>query len=211
MKKILRFLSLIAVLFTLAACSSTNTSNDKMYIEQAKFTDEEQAILDLVGENGSPYILDFIVDDTVKTLQINTYELQDGKWHLISGGGGHSFEDKYGRIALSFDKIENGMRTAIQSEHAKGSTSYHKPKEEAIEGMGTATSRLSSRTNIEYEKEIPLVMEVSTTKNEVRSFDPDYGFKNPEKYKELGYEKVYVITCMFSQKTLSELDDAMVK
>lgn len=186
MKKLLRILSLTLTLFVLTGCTSTAISSDEMYIEQAKLTDKEQAILDLVGENGNPYVLDFIVDDTVRTLQINTYELQNGKWHLISGGGGHAFGDRVGRIALSFDKIEYGIKTAIQSEHTKGSTSHYIPKKEALEGMGTATSRLTNRTKIEYEKEIPLVLEITTTKNEVRSYAPDYGFANPQKYKELG-------------------------
>lgn len=36
-------------------------------------------------------------------------------------------------------------------------------------------------------------------------------FNHPEEYQKLGYEHVYAVTVMFSQKTLNELDSIQEK
>ena len=70
------------------------------------------------------------------------------------------------------------------------------------EGMGRTTSFLSNRTEIVYGQEIPLAIQINTTKNEVISYFTDYFFQ-PEEYEKLGYEHVYALTVMFSQEPLS--------
>lgn len=196
----------------LTACSSKviDKKIEEMYIQKAELSMEEQAILDLVGQKDFPYIVDFVVDDNVKSLQINTYELENGDWEIISGES-RVFEDNYGRIALTFDNIGKGMRIAVQSEHERGSNSYRADIKFDFKGMGTATSFLTDKIIVEYEKEIPLVIQIHTKKNQISSLNPEYGFYEPEEYKTLGYEKVYAITCMFSQKLVSELDELYKK
>ena len=55
------------------------------------------------------------------------------------------------------------------------------------------------------EEEIPLAVQIITSKNEVVSYQVDY-FHSPEEYEKLGYEGVFAITIRFSQKTVAELD-----
>lgn len=100
MKRAWAMLLSVLLIFTLSACTQSNTH--QMYIEEAQLTEEEQNIANLLGVNQDYRLYDFKLDDTVKSIQINTYELTDGKWHLVSGGGGLSFEDSCGRFALSF-------------------------------------------------------------------------------------------------------------
>ncbi len=88
--------------FFLSAC--TEKSPDQMYIEEAQLTEEEKAIAELLGLNQDYRLFDFEVDDTVKSMQINTYELTDGQWHMIAGGGGQAFEDSEGRLADRYTK-----------------------------------------------------------------------------------------------------------
>ena len=169
-----------------------------MYIQKATLTDQEQSILDFVGSEKMPYILDFVVDDTVRSLQINTYALQGNEWRLITGGDSIKLNEVKSRIALSFDNIGLGLRTSIEHE---GSTGYKSETEFSFENLSTTTSFLTDKTTIEYEKEIPLVIQIHTSKNEVSSLSLQYGFDHPQTYLELGYEKVYAITCLFSKKT----------
>lgn len=205
MRKILNLLMIIMLISTLTACSLTITNSKQLSIQKAELSLEEQAILDLVGSQVNSYILDFVVDNTVQSLQINTYELQNKEWKLISGGC-RKFKDSKGKIALTFDNIGLGLRTAVQSKSEKGSSSYQTESKFNFEGLSTATSYLTDKTIIGYEKEIPLVIQIHTSKNGIASYSPEYGFYEPQRYEDMGYEKIYAVTCMFSQKSVNELD-----
>ena len=125
---------------------------------------------------------------------------------METGGGGQAFSDTKGRIALGFERLDEGMRVAIQSEHTGGSTEYQSERNEDLEEIGSfATSILSEKTEFNYEEEIPLVVQVITSKNEIVSYQVDY-FNSPKEYEKLGYEGVFAITIRFSQKTVGELD-----
>ena len=112
---------------------------------------------------------------------MNTYELKDGKWALISGDGGSKFEDIEGRIALSTEDIAKEVRIAIQGESNRGSVSYQMEVSKTQENMGRATSYLMNTEEIVYEQEIPLVVQIQTSKNSISSYDVEYFYK-PEEY-----------------------------
>ena len=193
-----RFVWMILLVLMLSGCAK----NEGMYVEPAQLTQEEQEIAELLGLNTEHRIFDFAVDDTVQTVQVNVYELENGGWSRISGGGGLDFSDcTSGRLALGFDQIAAGVRIALQSDKNKSITSYTRETEE--EGsLGCATTVLSDRTEVIYEQEIPLVIQIETSKNEVRTYDVSY-FNAPEEYEKEGYEHVYAITILFSRETLS--------
>ena len=206
MKKIINSITLIAVisaLFTLTSCSR-EPGKPAMYIEKAVLSQQEEKIAQLLGAESGAGIYDFVLDDTVKCVQVNTYQLSDGTWELISGGGGWQFSDIKGRLALSFENIGEGLRIAVQSENDSGSMEHSTDPKEGITEMGRATSMLNNLREITYEQEIPLVMQIFTSNSSVYSLDVDYFFK-PEKYQEYGYESVYAVTVRFSQKTVGEL------
>ena len=166
----------------------------------------EEQIAALLGLNTKQCIFDFVLDDTVQSIQVNTYRLIDGEWKLETGGGGQAFSDVKGRIALGFERLDEGIRIAIQSEHTGGSTEYKSERNKELEEIdASATSFLSQKTEITYEEEIPLALQVITSKNEIVSYTVDY-FNSPEEYEKLGYEGVFAITIRFSQKTVAELD-----
>ncbi len=202
MKRIWTLLLCMVLIFSLSACAENKPS--QMYIEKAQLTKEEENIAELLGLNQEHLLYDFSIDDTVKSMQINTYELIDGEWHIVAGGGGQTFEDSEGRLALGFDNIADGLRIATQSEHNNGSTSYFKESKNDIAGMGYATSTLTDKREIVYDQEIPLVVQIITSKNEVHSYMVDYFFQ-PEEYEKYDYEYVYAITILFSQKEVNEL------
>ena len=202
---------MVAVLVTIGmismvGCSDTPKNAEKMYIEPAQLTEEEEKIATLLGLNTQQKIYDFVLDETVQSIQVNTYRLMDGEWKLEAGGGGQAFSDVEGRIALSFERLDKGLRTAIQSEHTDGSTEFKNENNGDLNEIGSfATSVLSEKTDVAYEEEIPLAVQIITSKNEVVSYQVDY-FNSPEEYEKLGYEGVFAITIRFSQKTVGELD-----
>ncbi len=115
MKKLLNRIMVLWIsmmLPTLTACNQT-PQKPEMYIEKAELTGQEENLAKLLGVNENQRIYDFKLDDTVQTVRVNMYELKDGSWKLISGGGGQQFSDSRGRMALRFDKLSEGMRVAI--------------------------------------------------------------------------------------------------
>lgn len=206
MKKLTVMVMAIVGILNMVGCSNIEKTAEKMYIEPAQLTEEEEKIAALLGLNTQQQIYDFVLDETVQSIQVNTYRLIDGEWKLETGGGGQAFSDATGRIALSFERLDEGIRIAIQSEHSGGSTEYDSERNEDLNEIGSyATSILSEKTEFAYEEEIPLVVQIITSKNEVVSYQVDY-FNSPEEYEKYGYEGVFAITVRFSQKTVGELD-----
>lgn len=207
MKKKLSMLLMMTLTASLCACSRAWTgAGEKMYIEPAQLTEEEQQLASLLGANAGQRIFDFVLDDAVQSIQVNSYRLIDGQWELEIGGGGQAFSDTSGRIALGFDKLTEGLRIAVQSEHSGDSTSYKREEDEEFTDMAYATSVLSNKTEITYEKEIPLAIQVVTSKNNIMLYAADY-FECPEEYEKLGYESVYAITVRFSQNSAAYMSN----
>lgn len=204
MRKLIFVLSICFILGISTGCTAQK-DGFKMHIQKAELTKEEKNIADLIDADISNAIFDFTVDETINAIQINTYKLKEDEWEMMSGGGGHVFNNSTGRLALGFENLAKGMRVALQGEDTNGSVTHTIPSTSKLENMGRATAYLSRDTEIIYEKEIPLVVQIFTTKNEISSYDVKY-FNQPEEYQKLGYEHVYAVTVMFSQKTLSELD-----
>ena len=204
MKRTVLIIFSIIVSLSLIACG--NTANElSMYIEKTELTEEEDNIVTLLGAQNKQHIYDFKLDNSVKSIQVNSYELINGEWNLVSGGGGIAFTDSEGRLALGFANLAEGLRVAIQSDNNSGSTEYSNDIEEDTSGILRATSTLNKNVEISYEQEIPLVLQVLTTGNSANSFDVEYFF-NPDIYDNHDYEHIYAITIRFSQKTVNELD-----
>lgn len=206
MKRVIAIILVMIGIVSMAGCSDTSKRVKKMYIEPAQLTEEEEKIAALLGLNTKQRIFDFVLDESVQSIQVNTYRLIDGEWKLETGGGGQAFSDMDGRIALDFERLDEGIRIAIQSEHTGGSTEYESERNEDLKEIGSfATSVLSEKTDVVYEEEIPLAVQVITSNNQVVSYQVDC-FHSPEEYEKLGYEGVFAITIRFSQKTVAELD-----
>ena len=200
MRKFCFFILVLSLSLLISACGDTAPA---MYIEPAQLTQAEEDIAALLGADTSTPIYDFNLDSSVQSMTINAYALEDGQWDLFYGGGGRAFTDTKGRLALEYDTIGDGIREAVQSEHVSGSTSFKSSEPLGLPtGFHRATSKLDHRQDIVYGKEIPLAIQILTSKNEVRSFDPSY-FHHPEEYEKYGYEHVFAITVTFRQEPLS--------
>ena len=203
MKKILALFALLALL---AGCSAE--AAPAMYIEPAKLNEEEEAVAKLLGADTDQHLFDVVLDGTAKTVSVNIYELVDGAWEPRSSGGGMALTDltesvKQGRMAFGFEDLRGEYREAVQFGKDFTAVKYGSSEEiDDPEGTGRTASFLAGRTEIVYEREIPIAIQINTTKNQVLSYDLEYFFQ-PEEYEKLGYEHVYALTVMFSQEPLS--------
>lgn len=201
MKKLPVLFTLLALF--LSACSAQ--AAPAMYIQPVQLTEEEEAVAKLLGADMDQYLFDVVLDGTAKTVCVQVYELVDGAWELSSGGGGMSLGENAakGRMAFGFEDLRGGSRNAIQFGGDLTAVTRHPPEgEEEDSGLSRATAFLSSRTEIVYEREIPLAVQISTAKDSILSYDPEYFFR-PEEYEKHGYEHVCALTVTFSQEPLS--------
>jgi len=191
-------LLLIAMLL-LTGCASKEPA---MTISTARLNENEAAIAKLLGADMNQHIYDYCADDELKSVRINAYELVDGKWENSIGGGSMAVSGGEGRFALAFDVLPDGLRTAFQHGEGSSASTWTAPEKLDITGMSRSSMRLEELSSFEYEEEIPLVAQIITRKNEIRSFSPDEVLSSPEKIAEYGHDHVYIITVTFSKNPL---------
>lgn len=206
------FLAAALALF-LAGCGMNEDKNKNkdgdMAIQPAQLSQEEEALLELLAIQADNYrIFDFQLKENsgVQSMSLTVYELAEGEWHAIAQSQ-RAFTDPEGRIALTVGKVTDGMTTAVQSASGGGSNTYTPISEDDVSGMAFATSKLSEPAAIELDQEIPLMLQVATAKSEFTTYDVDY-FGMPRELAKHGYEHVYAVTVMFSEKTPAQLDQA---
>lgn len=207
MKRGIVLLMTALMLLALSGCGQGGEQDGKtaegneMYIEPARLNEDEKKMAQLLGGMEGQTIFDFSADDTVRSLIITTWKLEDGQWveYMLDS---QRLDESSGRIALSFEDLTAGCRIAVQTGSGFSASTRHGEADEELEGMGCTTAYLPQRREIEYGEDIALVIQTFTDKNEVISYDPDY-FAHPEEYEKLGYEGVFAVTACFSKEALS--------
>lgn len=207
MKRGIVLLMAALMLLALSGCGQGSEQDGKtaegneMYIEPAQLNEDEKKMAQLLGGMEGQTIFDFSADDTVRSLIITTWKLEDGQWveYMLDS---QRLDESSGRIALSFENLTAGCRIAVQTQSGFSASTRHGEADEELEGMGCTTAYLPQRKEIKYGEDIALVIQTFTDKNEVISYDPDY-FEHPEEYEKLGYEGVFAVTACFSQEPLS--------
>lgn len=68
MKKLTVMVMAIVGMLSMVGCSDTEKTAEKMYIEPAQLTEEEEKIAALLGLNTQQPIYDFVLDETVQSI-----------------------------------------------------------------------------------------------------------------------------------------------
>lgn len=207
-----RYLSLLLaalMALTLTACGAAlkKDKNTAMSIAPVQLSEEEAALAELLALDLENYHILTFQAKGAKTLQFNTYELVGGEWNRVQGGGGAELSAESGRIALTFGKMTDGVRLAFQTEGQLMSSSIQPEPGDDVSAMTFATSMLGESKAIALEEEIPLAVQIVTSKNEIHSYDVSY-FGMPREYAKYGYEHVYAITVTFSAQELGSAPSA---
>lgn len=197
LKKGLSILLCFILMYSIVGCNKFDDNN--MTIEKSKLSKDEKNIFELTKVNTSVEIWDYDVDETIKSISFNCYELdENNKWQAISGGGSLLAEAKQGRISLAFDKILDGIKISIQGKNGTISSSHESENSVDLKSMSYTTSFLSSQSNIEIDKEIPIAIQIFDSDNEIFSGDVNK-FYEPNEFEKYNYDHVYAVTITFSQ------------
>ena len=207
-----RYCSLfLAVLLALSASGCGGTSYAPMSVSPVQLSAEEEALAKLLDVNMDAYrIYDFKPDGKgesgVQSVQVTLYELEGDEW-AVKAKSQRALTDAEGRLALSFGKITEGVHLTVQSENAFESLSLGPEWSDDTSSMSYTTSVLTDSAVVELDEETPLAIQIITSKNDINSYGVQY-FEMPREYSKHGYEHVYAVTLMFSQKTVYELQDS---
>ena len=201
--------------------SSVNTAEAQdVYIAQADLSDSEKNLLELVSGDRRISIWDYQVDDSIKTIWIRGFSLNDqGEWESLGGLGGEKEEENtQGRMAVLLDdldqeqeivysyKYEDEVTGEIHSSKTswKGAYFAQFPIEEGAQGYAVNDTTLTEQIS---DQEIPLVMLYGSKDGVLAT--PDFNdFENPEELIEMNYDYCYVITVEFSTMSLDEYETA---
>lgn len=189
MKRIL-FLMLCAVLL-LTGC--TQQQKPAMYMEPAEAQPLHQASFSQT--------YDFRLDDSLKSVVMEIWELQDGQWTDLGGGRiGASLRE--GQFALAFDDLPKGVTYSVGG----ASYTYTVNKDFAVAfapaaDNGLYTTFLSQLREIAYETPIPVAMQIYTTNQSTEYIGADF-FHQPDLLASEGHDHVYAVTLTFSTTTM---------
>lgn len=203
MKKRLIAAAILIFALALTGCNA-QLLKGSMTISQAKLTKQESLLKSLIQESSGGLVFDYTVGSEAKTVSIACFKLdENGKWVTYSDWSNYPVEQTTGRIAVTFDNLGNGMRSASQtgdSIYASENSTVTNTPVNSDEGMGSGLSYASTE-KIEYEKEVPLAMQVFTTKDEINACDVSF-FYDTKELLDRGYSEVYVVVAKFSKHEL---------
>lgn len=199
MRKIISILLILILTGSLSACSNkeNNKQENNLKIEAASLTEEESNILKLFGADIDSKIFDYIVDENTKSVRIKQYILDENLEWKEQGSSSSQIKDLKGRIAISINE-ELGLRIAFQDKNGVTSWSSDSEKWGDTINKARATS-WANNSDIVYEQEIPLVIQIITQSNEITTYGVD-SFFDTERLK--GHDSVIAVTITFSQTEL---------
>jgi methionine synthase I (cobalamin-dependent) len=198
-KKVFIIMAVLALGFLTIGCSA-QSSKIAMQIGPAELTEQESQIVKLIQDKNNA-IFDYTINSNIKSVTVVCYKLdENGKWVANVGPSSIPVKESTGRMALSFENLADGYRVAIQESDNMSANKIETAEKIDTKGKSSATSYASSES-IECEKEIPLAIQVFTSKNGISSHGVEY-FNNPEEYQKREYDDVYVIAIKFSKSEL---------
>lgn len=196
------FLAFLTLMLTLSitGCGGQATTSE-MRIQPAALTPNETNLIKLINSSDqSSQIFDYNVDSKVQTVAVTTYKLdENGKWATRFGPSSFALQATTGRIAISFDNIDDGMKISIQHGDNTVGSEMNPGQKSNLSEIGRLTS-FADVIDIEYDKEIPLAMQVFSS-GDMTTTEVD-GFYHSEELMESGYEAVFVVVIEFSKEGL---------
>lgn len=202
MKRTLALLLLCALLL-LTSCASQKPA---MYIEPAQLTAAEEQIKAMAAQGRFVHFFDFRLDKDVQSVNVQVYRLEDAQWVPYSVGGKMAMPDAdgKGRLALNFYHLYDGVGISIQgSDDNRYSFTTNRPDHADFDASSMAlyTTALSMQQELAYDVELPIALQIHTSKNAVMSMGTDF-FHQPDRIAAEGHDQVYAVTVTFSKEPM---------
>lgn len=193
MKKVILIALLAIMSVSLIACNNSSDKNhikvsdDTMIIQQSKFSEETQEILQIIDNEIA--FFDYETNETIKSMSIEVWTYKDGQW-INSGGTHDDINAGKKRIAIRLNQYSGDIFEITE----KGYTKYTYDNVVDFSQCTMQTNfRLTNPTNIEINKEITLWANLGTSKNALSS---------SENFREVDCDAGVAVTITFSDKNI---------
>lgn len=191
MKKFISIILFLIMILSLVACKNNKnhikSTDDTMTIQKSELSEETQEVLKII-ENEIAFF-DYEVDNTIKSMSIDIWTYEDGKW-MNSGGTYDNINSSKKRIAIRQTQNSYDIFELDDSGYTK--YTYDNIVDFSKCSMQTYF-RLTHPTNIEIGKEITLWVNLGTTKNFLSS---------SENFREADCNVGVAVTITFSDKSI---------
>ena len=195
MKKIITIASIIFCTFIFSSCQMNINSHGN--IKQKSLTKEETNLLKLMGLDDKSRVYDNNLDKDVKSIHINIHTLDENLKWKNNGSMSSNVNSLNGTIGVLKDDNER-LQVSYKDQDE---ISIFKSNLDVYDDIKEKSRSIwwNDKANIEYEKEIPLAIQVITSSNEIRSFSGE-SFYEPDRLK--GHDEVIALTVKFSKTEL---------
>lgn len=190
-----RWMLLAALLMALTGCRSSAPAWE-MGLEQAELSRQEQDILKLVGAQ-SGKIYDYQVNDTIKSMRIAIYNLEDGVWKEHSGYAS-AIEAEKGRFSIGGVGDEGPVRIGEQDARGNSIWRAHSDDDGDTANMGSMEQWMGAG-EIKAEEPVVLMIQCFSDGGMLEGVSLE-DFQNPQRLT--GYDGAKAITVTFSQSPL---------
>lgn len=202
MKRILAGFAACAVLLA-SGCGLKPQLTGKMQLDEVKLTNRERAIAQAAGGAKTFTIAyKFVTDGRCRTICLDTYEMIDGAWQVLTENGSMSLEptERDGILALSFYRLEDGVvNVALSTNNVSGTISYEKPNDQSqpTQDVGRSTSLLNDNNVLEYETPMAVAVQTVSESGTVTGHDVSQ-FNAPESVSLAEGERLLALVVTFS-------------
>lgn len=197
MKKFISIAFIIMIFPVLIGCSKVSQPKN-MQIKSVETTKEESDVLNLLCSNLDYKIYEYKINDKVKTVTIKYYKLNnEGEWDNLNNLIDNN--PSSGKLSISKSRVNEQMEFSLQKED--GITETTAPEITSNKKFDSNSIAWNESSDIELEKEIPLMIEVRTNSDSIEGIDIN-NFNEPGKLKN--YENVFSATVTFSEKENNE-------
>lgn len=198
MKKFAMAVLLAVLLCTLAGCKKEAESpiaSDKMIFRPAELSQEETKIRQLLEADDDAVIFDYVLDERVQSVEMTHHIRDDGKW--MEGVDTVALDSPEGRIAFVWNPENQQFRVSVQTESGQTSVATTWEQDERFKEMGHGRTSLNHEVKVEYGKEIPIMLDFRTNKDEVSLVLLENLEDMKAYYQDEGYEQLNIVTVRF--------------
>ena len=163
MKKFISIAFIIMIFPVLIGCSKVSQPKN-MQIKSVETTKEESDVLNLLCSNLDYKIYEYKINDKVKTVTIKYYKLNnEGEWDNLNNLIDNN--PSSGKLSISKSRVNEQMEFSLQKED--GITETTAPEITSNKKFDSNSIAWNESSDIELEKEIPLMIEVRTNSDSI--------------------------------------------
>lgn len=204
MKKFAMAVLLAVLLCTLGGCkkeAEPPIASAKMILRPAELSQKETKIMQLLEDNNDAVIFDFVLDERVQSVEMTHHVREDGEW--MESTDAVALDSPKGRIAFVRNPEIQRLRTSVQTESGQTSVTTTWEQDERFKELGHGRASLNHEVKVEYGREIPVMLDFRTNKDEV-SFVLSENLEDLKAYyQDEGYEQINIVTVKFETEKLS--------